>query len=382
MRFSHWGPCARRLLLRTPQPVHRPPPLSCCRIIFNVLDHAAAGAGGRRLQKKPGVAEQGQPNITLPQTSHDAPQIPSVLGANGGCQVRCGVAAGSGAYTPTPNPSTSCSTLSSCFRHKGPGGAPVVVFVPHTTANSQPREQSFLCSCPCPTHGAPRPWRPGEPGRGLCSSWLVPADVKSTFTCFHVQGRARAAGCGRESSGFWGRWWKPSSLLKRFRLPPPPCSQMTLAVPQSRLRSTVRRSFHTPSAGAVKTTGSGAAVATKQRGNLKGGVPAHLRLQRVRCTHVVERWFWCRRRAKRERQRLWKWWWRQLFLGSKPRPQRLRWSIRQWFARALLRQEVTTLVAQGVQHTVNVGVSRARKWFRAHTNSFTDTAPPTGRLST
>jgi hypothetical protein len=52
--------------------------------------------------------------------------------------------------------------------------------------------------------------------------------------------------------------------------PTPPCSQMTLAVPQSRLRSTVRRSFHTPSAGAVKTTGSGAAVATKQRGNLKG----------------------------------------------------------------------------------------------------------------
>ena len=62
VRFSHWGPCARRLLLRTPQPVHRPPPLSCCRIIFNVLDHAAAGAGGRRLQKEPGVAEQGQPS--------------------------------------------------------------------------------------------------------------------------------------------------------------------------------------------------------------------------------------------------------------------------------------------------------------------------------
>ena len=31
---------------------------------------------------------------------------------------------------------------------------------------------------------------------------LVPADVKSTFTCIHVQGRPRAAGCGRESSGF------------------------------------------------------------------------------------------------------------------------------------------------------------------------------------
>ena len=42
------------------------PPLSCCKIIFTVLDHAAAGAGGRRLQEETGV-EQGQP--PTPQTS-------------------------------------------------------------------------------------------------------------------------------------------------------------------------------------------------------------------------------------------------------------------------------------------------------------------------
>ena len=45
------------------------------------------------------------------------------------------------------------------------------------------------------------------------------------------------------------------------------------------------------------------------------------------------------------------WWWRQLFLGSKPRPQRLRRSSRQWCAvqclSQALRQEVTTSVAQG-----------------------------------
>jgi hypothetical protein len=55
------------------------------------------------------------------------------------------------------------------------------------------------------------------------------------------------------------------------------------------------------------------------------------------------RWWWWRWRQR---------WWRQLFLGSKPRPQRLRWSSRQGCAvqclsRALLRQEVTTSVAQG-----------------------------------
>ena len=80
MRFSHWGPCARRLLLRTPQPVHRPPPLSCCRIIFNVLDHAAAGAGGRMLQKKPGVAEQGQPPTLLHLHKRLLPKIPASSG--------------------------------------------------------------------------------------------------------------------------------------------------------------------------------------------------------------------------------------------------------------------------------------------------------------
>ena len=37
------------------------PPLPCCRIIFNVSDHAAAGAGGRRLQKER-VLKKGQPN--------------------------------------------------------------------------------------------------------------------------------------------------------------------------------------------------------------------------------------------------------------------------------------------------------------------------------
>ena len=107
----------------------------------------------------------------------------------------------------------------------------------------------------------------------------------------------------------------------------------------------------------------GVVAATKQPGNLKpeverggGGVEPweqrlHLNLNRVRCTHVVERWFRCRRCAKRERQRWWKWWWRQLFLGSKPRPQRLRRSSRQWCAvqclSQALRQEVTTSVAQG-----------------------------------
>ena len=52
------------------------PPLPCRRIIFTVLDHAASGAGGRRPQKEPGV-EQGQPNFTLPQTSH-LPEFPAL----------------------------------------------------------------------------------------------------------------------------------------------------------------------------------------------------------------------------------------------------------------------------------------------------------------
>ncbi len=45
------------------------PPLPCCRIIFNVLDHAAAGAGGRRLQKER-VLKKGQPpTLQTSQTS-------------------------------------------------------------------------------------------------------------------------------------------------------------------------------------------------------------------------------------------------------------------------------------------------------------------------
>jgi hypothetical protein len=39
------------------------PPLSCCKIIFTVLDHAAAGAGGRRLQEER-VLNRGNPNAT------------------------------------------------------------------------------------------------------------------------------------------------------------------------------------------------------------------------------------------------------------------------------------------------------------------------------
>jgi hypothetical protein len=97
------------------------PPLPCRRIIFTVLDHAASGAGGRRPQKEPGV-EQGQPNFTLPQTSHlpKFPALPVVPALELPRQWRL--------WTRTPNPSTSCSTFSSCFRHKGPGshrGAPV-----------------------------------------------------------------------------------------------------------------------------------------------------------------------------------------------------------------------------------------------------------------
>jgi hypothetical protein len=117
VRFSHWGPCARRLLLRTPQPVHRPPPLSCCRIIFNVLDHAAAGAGGRRLQKKPGVAEQGQPP-TLHLHKRLLPKIPAslVLMVGARCAAELPLAVALTPPHPTPRPHAAHYLLVSATR--------------------------------------------------------------------------------------------------------------------------------------------------------------------------------------------------------------------------------------------------------------------------
>jgi hypothetical protein len=168
------GPCAGCLLSRTPEPVR--PPLSCCKNIFPVLDHAAAGAGSRRLQKER-VLNCGNPNNTPKRLMH---AIPSGLGASGGCprallscswRWRCG--------HPTPNPSTPCSTFSSCFPPQGSWFSPSIsmqacwwqaALVPLPTANSQPQEQSFL-SQSFVSWSNPRPWAIVQVDVYVAGSW-------------------------------------------------------------------------------------------------------------------------------------------------------------------------------------------------------------------
>ena len=53
-------------------------PLPCCRIIFTVLDHAAAGAGGRRLQEER-VLNGATPNATPPKRLMMLPKFPASL---------------------------------------------------------------------------------------------------------------------------------------------------------------------------------------------------------------------------------------------------------------------------------------------------------------
>ena len=172
------------------------PPLPCRRIIFTVLDHAASGAGGRRPQKEPGV-EQGQPNFTLPQTSQipKLPALPVVPALELPRQWRL--------WTPHTQPLDLVQHVFFLFPPQGSWFSPRGPLwhkprLPHPTSNSQPQEQSFLYSSLFPTHSK----KVARVGLTWTLLGLVPADVKSTFTCIHVQGRPRAAGCGRESSGF------------------------------------------------------------------------------------------------------------------------------------------------------------------------------------
>ena len=119
------------------------PPLSCCKIIFTVLDHAAAGAGGRRLQEETGV-EQGQP--PTPQTSPNGScspnsQRPWCFRWVPTCAAELPLAMALAGHAPRPR--AACFVLvGSWFSPRGPGLLRAMTGAcPHPTANSQPQEQ-------------------------------------------------------------------------------------------------------------------------------------------------------------------------------------------------------------------------------------------------
>ena len=106
--------------------------------------------------------------------------------------------------------------------------------VPPPTANSQPKKQHFLSQSfvACPTQAPEN--RPGGPGRGRCSSWLVPADVKA---CFSSDSRSRvgrgqlAVGVSGVVSGKVVGIWESAGAARCPALPPESPATPSLARP-------------------------------------------------------------------------------------------------------------------------------------------------------
>ena len=157
-----------------------------------MLHLAPAAAGPRRSR----VLNRGNP------TSHFPKRLKSPNSQR--CQwfprLSCRGSGACGHAHPTPGPRAARFLLVSATRVLALTEGPLwhKPRLPHPTSNSQPQEQSFLYSSLFPTHSK----KVARVGLTWTLLGLVPADVKSTFTCIHVQGRPRAAGCGRESSGF------------------------------------------------------------------------------------------------------------------------------------------------------------------------------------
>jgi hypothetical protein len=141
-------------------------------LFWTMLQLARAAAGSRR---------RGKPQ--LHKRLH-APQIPSVLGAASGASVRLSCCWQWRLWTC---PSTSCSAFSSWVfpprvlvlsKHAGllwnkPRPCPIQQPIPSLKNNI------FFLDHLWRVRPTPLESRPGGPGRGRCSSWLVPADVKA-----------------------------------------------------------------------------------------------------------------------------------------------------------------------------------------------------------
>jgi hypothetical protein len=121
-----------------------------------MLQLVRAAAGSRRRR----VLNRGNPQRhKLPQTSH-APQIPSVLGASGGCPRVLELPLAVALAGHAPRPRAACFALvGSWFSPRGPGLLRAMTGAcPHPTANSQPQEQHFLSQSFCGMSD-PRPWK-------------------------------------------------------------------------------------------------------------------------------------------------------------------------------------------------------------------------------
>ena len=158
------------------------PPLPCCRIIFNVSDHAAAGAGGRRLQKER-VLKKGQPNRHTSTNVSCSPNSQRPWYCQWFPRLSCRWQWR--LWTPHTQPLDLVQHVMFLFPPQ------VSWFSPRAPVTSRVRalyniefpasrtKFSLLICVACPV--APEK-SPSGPGRGLCSGWLVPADVESTLS--------------------------------------------------------------------------------------------------------------------------------------------------------------------------------------------------------
>lgn len=124
------------------------PPLPCCRIIFNVSDHAAAGAGGRRLQKER-VLKKGQPNRHTSTNVSCSPNSQRPWYCQWFPRLSCRWQWR--LWTPHTQPLDLVQHVFFLFPPQGSWFSPRGPLwhkprLPHPTSNSQPQEQSFLCS--------------------------------------------------------------------------------------------------------------------------------------------------------------------------------------------------------------------------------------------
>ena len=157
-RFSSWGPCARCLLSRTPQPVYRPPPSVLLQNNIYCFGPCCSWCGWPQAPGEAGV-EQGQPHLHLPNVSCSPnSQRPWCFRWVPTCAAELPLAMALAGHAPRPR--AACFVLvGSWFSPRGPGLLWAMTGAcPHPTANSQPQEQHFLSQSFCGMSD-PRPWK-------------------------------------------------------------------------------------------------------------------------------------------------------------------------------------------------------------------------------